>query len=125
MRVHHIAFRTESIEPLGAFYEHVVGLDRIGGKEGYSIWFRMGAAVLMIEKREPDEWALRPDTQEFLGFASTPDECSELRARLAAAGVSIEEESAYTIYFRDPDGRRLGVSHFDFSFLDAGDPGSS
>ena len=35
--------------------------------------------------------------------------------RLRAAGVAVEDRTAYTLYFRDPDGHRVGVSVFRFS----------
>lgn len=31
--------------------------------------------------------------------------------RLAAAGVAIERRTAYSLFFRDPEGNRLAVSH--------------
>jgi hypothetical protein len=37
-----------------------------------------------------------------------------MRARFDAARLPIEGETAYTIYVRDPDGRRVGVSSYDF-----------
>ena len=115
MRVHHLAFRTDSIETLARFYQHVVGLEPIGGQSGYSVWFRLGDAVLMVEQRGVDEPEIPPQSREFLGFSVTTVERDVLRTRLHENGVVVEEESEYTTYFRDPDGRRLGASHFDFS----------
>jgi hypothetical protein len=35
-------------------------------------------------------------------------------ARLAAAGVAVEAQTEFTLYFRDPDGRRVALSAYDF-----------
>ena len=35
--------------------------------------------------------------------------------RLRAAGVAVEDRTEHTLYFRDPDGHRVGVSDFRFS----------
>jgi hypothetical protein len=32
--------------------------------------------------------------------------------RLAAAGVAVEARTAFTLYVRDPEGNRVGLSHF-------------
>ena len=125
MQVHHIALRTTCIDRLGRFYEEVVGLQPVGGTAGYSRWYRLGSAVLMIEKRTDDEVPLASGSMEFLGLSATTTERGHLRDRLQLAGVLIEDETEYTTYFRDPDGRRLGVSHFDFSALYSGDPASA
>ena len=47
-----------------------------------------------------------------VAFAVDLTERERVRQRLARAGVSIEEESEHTIYFRDPEGRRVGVSSY-------------
>jgi catechol 2,3-dioxygenase-like lactoylglutathione lyase family enzyme len=35
-------------------------------------------------------------------------------ARLAAAGVAVEDRTEHTLYVRDPDGHRVGLSDFAF-----------
>lgn len=42
------------------------------------------------------------------------DERETYEERLTAAGVAIVHRSAYTLYFRDPEGNRLGLSWLDF-----------
>jgi len=41
-----------------------------------------------------------------------PSERETTLARLKDASVPIEAETRFTIYFRDPDGRKVGLSHF-------------
>jgi hypothetical protein len=35
-------------------------------------------------------------------------------AALSNAGIAIEAETPHTIYFRDPDGRRVALSDYPF-----------
>lgn len=37
---------------------------------------------------------------------------NDWRTRLAAAGIPITGESAYSLYFSDPEGNRLALSHY-------------
>lgn len=66
----------------------------------------------MLEQREANEPALATGSLELACFAITPDEHTALAARLDAAGVTLEGATAYSIYFRDPDGRRVGLSSY-------------
>jgi hypothetical protein len=34
-----------------------------------------------------------------------------VEARLASAGVEVVERSRWTLYLRDPEGNRIGLSH--------------
>ena len=40
------------------------------------------------------------------------DQRATWEAKLAAAGVTVSHRTAYTIYFSDPEGNRLGLSHY-------------
>ena len=39
-------------------------------------------------------------------------ERSDWEARLAAAGVAVVARTAYTLYVADPEGNRVGLSHW-------------
>jgi len=41
------------------------------------------------------------------------DDRSAWEANLAVAGVAIESRTEHTLYFRDPDGHRVGLSDLD------------
>ena len=112
MRIHHLALRTRDLERLERFYLRL-GLERTRAQPGYSVWLAMGDAVLMLELAEPDEPAPDPTSRELIAFAVETDELSRIEAELAAQGVVIEDRTAHTLYFRDPDGRRVGVSDYE------------
>jgi hypothetical protein len=66
----------------------------------------MGGAILMIERAARNEPPIPRGTKEFLCFGvKTKRDVSRFKARL-----QIEDETEFTVYFRDPDGRRVGVS---------------
>ena len=103
--------RTQDLERLERFYVAVLGFGvvRRDSSRG-SVWLDAGGAVLMLERAEEGEPAVDPTSKELVAFAI--DTKFAWQARLATAGVPIEGETAYTLYFRDPDGRRIGVSAY-------------
>ena len=112
MRVHHIALRTGDVEALVRFYGSTLGLDviRRGGQAG-SVWLDAGGTIVMIERADEAEPTVPAGTMELVAFAVQDKE--GWRERLKAASVAIESETAYTLYFRDPDGRRVAVSSYE------------
>jgi catechol 2,3-dioxygenase-like lactoylglutathione lyase family enzyme len=108
MRVHHIAFRTADVARLEAFYTGVLGFTVARRQGDYSVWLDAGGALLMLERAEPGEPPVPHGSMELVAFAAPP----EHEARLAAAGIAIEARTAFTVYFRDPDGRRIALSHY-------------
>ena len=113
MRVHHIAFRTHDLPRLERFYVEVLRFKvktRLGQR---SVWLDAGDAILMLERAAEDEPGIPPKSMEFVAFAIRHEGRTPMLDRLEAHGISIEHRTEYTIYFRDPDGRRVGVSSFD------------
>ncbi|MGH7286000.1 MAG: VOC family protein [Polyangiaceae bacterium] len=113
MRVHHIAFRTHDLAALERFYVEVLRFSvktRLGQR---SVWLDAGDAILMLEKAAQGEPKIPAKSMEFVAFAIRPTERDPMLDRLEAYGISVEHRTEYTIYFRDPDGRRVGVSYFD------------
>lgn len=112
MRLHHLALRTHDVSRLVAYYRDVFGLELVREQPGYSAWLSLDDAVLMIERRADDEPAVPQGTMEFVAFAVTSDAREALDARWRALGVAVEHRTAHTLYTRDPDGRRVGVSSY-------------
>ena len=110
--VHHLALRTRDLPRLVDFYTHVLGLPVARETPGYSVWLRAGGSVVMIERCDPDEPDVPAGSRELVAFAVSAAQRAEVLTRLAARGVATDGETAYTTYFRDPDGRRVGVSTY-------------
>jgi glyoxylase I family protein len=112
MHVHHLALRTRDLPRLEAFYAGLLGLDVLRRDGARSVWLRAEGAVVMLELAEPGEPEVPARSMEMLAFAIAPEERAEYTRRLELAGVAVEAETPFTTYFRDPDGRRVGVSHY-------------
>jgi len=108
VRFHHVAFRSDDLSALERFYADVLGLAVIRRTEGRSIWLDAGGAILMLERRDEGEPAVPAGSKELVAFAVSPD----VVARLAEHRIEIEARTSYTLYVRDPDGRRIGLSSY-------------
>lgn len=111
MRIHHLAMRTRDLDRLEAFYAGTLGMEILSRGNG-SVWLRAGDAILMLERAESGEAEIPANCKEFLAFSIGANEKEARRNALVDAGVPIEAETAHTLYFRDPDGRRVGLSHY-------------
>jgi catechol 2,3-dioxygenase-like lactoylglutathione lyase family enzyme len=111
MAIHHIAFRCSTPLAMAKFYADL-GLGDIEPRPNGSYWIRVERTIFMFEQRGHGEPAPVPSTLELLCFAIAPEGREQARARIVAAGSQVEAETAYTLYFRDPEGRRLAFSHY-------------
>jgi catechol 2,3-dioxygenase-like lactoylglutathione lyase family enzyme len=114
MRLHHLALRTHDVDRLVAFYRDVLALEPWPVQAGSGVWLQLDGAVLMIERAGADEPPPPPGTRELLALLATDGDLTRARAHLATHGVTIEAETAHTLYFRDPDGRRVALSDYTF-----------
>jgi catechol 2,3-dioxygenase-like lactoylglutathione lyase family enzyme len=108
MRIHHLALRTPDVARLERFYAGVLGLPVVRRDETRgNVWLGAGGTVVMLEAAAPAEPAVPSGTQELVAFGV--ERIADWRSR-----VDVEAETAHTLYFRDPDGRRVAVSDYDF-----------
>ncbi len=120
MVLHHIALGAQNVERVAAFYRDFLGLpeDRrhLDGEVIRSIWLRMGASMLMIERttqplRHVDGIGAGPF---LLAIAMSSEERVALENRLEAGGFPIESRSEFTSYTRDPEQNRVAFSCYAF-----------
>lgn len=113
--IHHLALRVRDLEEACAFYSGLLGLGerrRLFEKGRLrAVWLDAGGVVLMLERtlrgRGP-----RGGSGHLLALAARNLAVWERRLRVAK--VRIEDRTAHTLYFRDPDGHRVGLSDFRF-----------
>ncbi|MFT3926016.1 MAG: VOC family protein [Myxococcales bacterium] len=110
--LHHLALRTRDVAGLAQFYRDWFELDVVREQRPRSLWLGLGAdAVLMIEAAGEGEPGIPAGTLELVALRVSSAERELLRARLVAHDM-LEAETAHSVYFRDPDGRRVGASSF-------------
>jgi catechol 2,3-dioxygenase-like lactoylglutathione lyase family enzyme len=126
MRVLESALYAENLEETAAFYEAVLGLERIAAAPGRHVFFRSGDGVLLLFRpaatREPPGADARvpvpphgTEGEGHLCFAGTAAEIERWRERLEAAGVGVEADFEWpqggrSIYFRDPAGNSIEIA---------------
>jgi catechol 2,3-dioxygenase-like lactoylglutathione lyase family enzyme len=133
--IHHHAIKVRDLPACERFYREVLGLALIrrwpapSGVGDRSVWLDTGAgdggflAIEAIEAiggaavadpRAGDQSAARDAEQpghHLVALRIAREQRAAWEARLAAAGVPISHRTAFTIYFADPEGNRLGLSH--------------
>ncbi|PYQ15366.1 MAG: glyoxalase [Acidobacteria bacterium] len=115
MRIHHVALRVTDCSRSADFYSGLLGLPelrRFPGEGGpRAVWVRAGEAVVMLERALKGAGA-DEGSGHVLVFAV--QELAAWEARLREAGIPIDDRTAYTLYVRDPDGHRIGLSVYRF-----------
>jgi catechol 2,3-dioxygenase-like lactoylglutathione lyase family enzyme len=112
VRVHHLALRTKDLARLEAFYAGALGLAVVRRDGERSVWLDAGGAIVMLERAAPGEPEPPAGSMELTALAIEPDTLAHYTDRLARAGVRIEDRTDFTLYVRDPDGRRVGLSSY-------------
>lgn len=108
-----MAMRTADPPALARWYADLFGLGLLREQPGYSVWLRLDDAALMIERASPGEATVAPGSMDLLALRVTAQERDAFVERCARLGVAVEHRTDFTVYVRDPDGRRVGVSCFD------------
>ena len=115
---HHVALQVRDVERVAAFYRDALGLNELARHHRddgalRSIWVAAGAeAFFAIELAEANAKSAMPP----LGFSMValridPSARALLIARLTEKGVTIEKQSGWTLYVRDPENNLVGLSH--------------
>jgi len=112
MRIHHVAFRTRDLARLERFYVEVLGLPVSARHGDRSVWLAAGEGVLMLERALENEPPVTATSKELIAFSIEPEERPDRESKLARAQVPIEARTTFTLYIRDPDGRRVGLSSY-------------
>ena len=121
-RVLETALYVDDLEAAKAFYRDVLGLAFHSEIADRNVFFRCGEGMLLLFRAEETEkpfGAIPSHGTRGAGhvcFAVDPATLDAWKAKLLAAGVAIESEYQWgdrgrSIYFRDPSGNSLELSH--------------
>ena len=115
MKVHHIAIQVSDLARARTFYVEVLGLPEVR-RQSHAVWVEAAGTLLMLEhcpdQTAPPPWQSERAGLHLLALAIEVGSREVWRARLLAAGAPLEGETAFTLYTRDPDGTRIGLSSY-------------
>lgn len=115
MQLHHLAMRSADVTALAAFYCEVFSMKLVRDARPKSQWLGLGGeAVLMIETREAGEPAPAAGSLELVAFRVDEAGKAAIR-RKAVERDCFDGETQFTVYLRDPEGRRVAVSTYDLA----------
>ena len=118
---HHLAIQVRDLERTAAFYRGVIGLSeqvRHYREDGTlrSIWLDLpGGGFIALEgcsgAAAIDEFRADSPGFHLLAFRIDAAARAEVERELEQHGVSIVHRTRWTLYVRDPEGNRVGLSH--------------
>jgi glyoxylase I family protein len=121
---HHLAIQCADLARCERFYREVLGLPvlhrwpREGGGDR-SVWLSVGEGgweFLALERADeapvPRSWRDGKPGLHLVALQIPPSERSAWEARLEANGVHVVHRTRWTIYFHDPEGNRIGLTHY-------------
>jgi catechol 2,3-dioxygenase-like lactoylglutathione lyase family enzyme len=121
LAIHHVAIQCADLGRCERFYREVLGLPllrRWPREEGgdRSVWLSTGGEGFLALERAEEEPAPRPWRDgrpglHLLALRIAPEERGAWEDRLAASGVLVVHRTRWTIYFHDPEGNRIGLTH--------------
>jgi glyoxylase I family protein len=122
LALHHLAVKARDVARVAAFYRDVLGLPELRRHEDAAglraIWLDASGVLLMVERSAaggapPDAGPDGdPPGLHLVAFRLPPGQHPAWRARLEAAGVPVVGHTDFTLYVRDPEGNRVGLSSY-------------
>ena len=118
---HHLAIQVRDLEKTEAFYVAVLGLAvkaRHAHSDGTarSVWLELPGGGFLALERVEGEVPVKPFRDDRPGLhllalrIPRADRAAVVR-ELHARGIAVEHETRWTVYVRDPEGNRIGLSH--------------
>lgn len=118
---HHLAIQCREVERVASFYREVLGLTeqaRHHREDGTlrSIWLTVpGQGFLALEDctgtLPHDEFRHLDPGLHLLALRIAREDRAAIERELQARGVEIVHRTRWTVYVRDPEGNRIGLSH--------------
>lgn len=124
--LHHIALGAQNIERLADFYQDFFALDALkihydDHGELRSIWLDLSPGILMLEKSAHTDAPLKDMALGkgpfLLAFTIDKKDKEKFLQKLTEQNLSLEGQTDFTLYFRDPEHNRIAVSTYDPSLI--------
>jgi len=117
-KIHHIAIKVSDLEKVTAFYRDVLNFKEFerqqdASGQDRSVWLECAGTILMIEKHAgPTDSQSRVLGWHLLAFTISAEERLSWEKYLLEKSVRIHLKSEYSLYFDDPEGNRIALSHY-------------
>jgi len=124
--VHHLAILVRDLPRVEPFYRDLLGLPVVRRDGERSVWLDLGREAFLALERAPelpDPAAADPDERPGLHLVALRIERgarAAWEARFQDAGVNVYRRTDFTIYVRDPEGNRVGLSHWPLAWTELG-----
>jgi glyoxylase I family protein len=118
---HHLAIKVRDLAAAERFYCEILELPvqrrwpSSDGQGDRSLWLDLGAGAFLALERATLERTPLDEEEPGLHLVALRIERDQRQAwieRLAGKGVPLYRQTDYTIYVRDPEGNRIGLSHW-------------
>jgi glyoxylase I family protein len=119
--LHHVAVRCSDLEKSVEFYRRALGLEVLrrwpgeGGSER-SVWLSTGKGFLALERAAgpgmPGAFGDAPAGWQVVALEIALSDRAAWEERLALAGVDVVRRSPFSLFFQDPEGNRVALSHW-------------
>ena len=119
--LNHVALRCSDLRRCEVFYREVLGLAVLrrwpadGGGER-SVWLSTGQGFLALERAsrpvEEEPFEDSPAGWQVVALTIALADRGAWEGRLLAAGVRLARRSPFSLFFRDPEGNRVALTHW-------------
>ena len=119
--LHHVALRCSNLEESVEFYAGALGLEVLrrwpgeGGSER-SVWLSTGLGFLALERASSPGMAGAfgdtPAGWQVVALGIARSDRAAWEERLALAGVDVVRRSPFSLFFLDPEGNHVALSHW-------------
>jgi len=121
MQVHHVAIQVNDLERAVRWYGELFELPVLRewlGDDGRlrAVWLQLDAGAFVALERcsgtgQPSNWWHPDPGIHVLSLRIPASARAAWEQRLTERGVAVDHRSKWTLFVRDPEGNRIGLSH--------------